>query len=184
MNFSRLITKSNIQIFIGFCVAVAIFSMGLRVNDTKAQSSSSVSMPTSGSCALLVTLPVPYLSTANLGATGYNLLGQLSFTSATAGTFNGSIVNPTFQTGNSPYISSGSTLFLNNWTVAVSALTSNNGFVGGYKLTFSGTISNTATSFDFYAVPANSGKTILLQSSSVGTAQSPGIGPGSGICQI
>ncbi len=184
MKFSQLAIKNNIQLFVAFCVAVACFSIGLRVNDSKAQSSSAASMPTSGSCALLVTLPVPYLRNANLGETGYNLLGQLSFTSSTAGTFSGSIVNPTFQTGDSPYISSGSTLYLNNWTVAVSSLTSNNGFVGGYKLTFSGTIGGNAKSFDFYAVPANSGKTILLQSSSEGTAQSPGIGPGSGICQI
>ena len=41
--------------------------------------------PTSGSCAMLVTMPVPYGKT--LGTTsGYNVLAVITFTSATAGT--------------------------------------------------------------------------------------------------
>lgn len=150
-----------------------------------AQTSSSLTaMPSNGTCALLVTLPVPYLSTSTLGQTGYNLIGVLSFTNSTSGTFSGSIVNPTYTSSNSPYISAGSTLYLNNFTVSVATLTASNGFAGGYKLTFSGSIANMGqATFDFIGVPTNSGKTILLQSSSVGTAQNPGLGPASGVCQ-
>lgn len=150
-----------------------------------AQTSSSLTaMPSSGNCALLMTLPVPYLSTSTLGQTGYNLIGVLSFINATTGIFSGSIVNPTYTSNNSPYISAGSTLYLNNFTVNVSTLTASNGFVGGYKLTFAGSIANMGqATFDFIGVPTNSGKTILLQSSSPGTAQNPGIGPASGVCQ-
>ena len=166
-------------------LTMLLSSLSVFMSQASAQTgSASSAMPSSGSCALLVTLPVPYLSTATLGQTGYNLIGVLTFTNATSGSFNGSIVNPTYTTNNSPYISAGSTLYLNNFSVSVSALNATNGFVGGYKLNFSGTVPNVGNaSFEFIGVPTNSAKTILLQSSSVGTAQSPGIGPASGVCQ-
>lgn len=163
--------------------AFVIFSVALKVHNSSAQSTTG--MPSSGSCALLLTLPVPYGASANLvNETGYNLIGQVNFTSATAGTFAGRIVNPTFQQNNSPYISSGSTIDFSNWTVATAPMTTGQGFSGGYLMTLSGTVGNQQAAIELTAVPTNNGKTIMLISSGVGTPNSPGIGPASGICQL
>jgi len=185
MNKLLNLTNNNLKITAGFIIALAVFSAALKINETKAQATNVATMPTSGTCALLITLPIPYLSTSNLGFTGYNMLGQITFTSATAGTFNGTVVNPTFTTSNSPYIGANSSVNLNNIAVAVSTMTTSNGFVGGYKMTFTNTSSgNQSILFELNAVPANGGKTIMVQSSGVGTANSPGLGPGSGVCQL
>ena len=171
--FKRLLS------FTGFiCLCLGLTG---QIQMAKAQANS---MPSSGTCALLVTMPVPYLSTTALGETGYNLIGVLSFTSASTGIFNGSVVNPTYSTNSSPYISPGSTIYVKNFSVNVTTLNATNGFVGGYKLNFSGTINNTnAASFEFIGVPTNNGKTILLQASSEGSPNNSGFGPGSGVCQ-
>jgi hypothetical protein len=169
----------NTFVSIGFTYLCLALSGEIQV--ARAQNNA---MPSSGTCALLVTMPVPYLSTSALGETGYNLIGVLSFTSASTGIFNGSVVNPTFSTNSSPYISPKSTIYLRNFTVNVNTLDATNGFVGGYKLMFSGTINNTnSAAFEFIGVPTNNGKTILLQASSEGSPNKSGFGPGSGVCQ-
>lgn len=132
-----------------------------------------------------MTLPVPYGATIGQGAeTGYNIIGQIEFTSSTTGKFSGRAVNPTFHSLDSPYIAANSFVDFNEFTVAIAPMTSSNGFQGGYLFTFSGTYESNPLEFSFTGVPANSGKTIMLVSSSVSTADSPGVGPGSGLCQV
>ena len=124
---------------------------------------------------MLLTMPVPYGWTSlNNTETGYNVLGVLSFTSATAATFNGSIINPRYRSDNSPIINSADTIYFRNTPVTIEAMNATTGFVGGYKLTFA--YSN-SFSFNVNAIPANNSKTILMQSSG-------GIEPASGVCQL
>ena len=168
--------RLNPKIILAFVVAVAAFTFALRINDTRAQSSTSNGMPTSGSCAMLLTMPVPYglTSVDSYAETGYNVLGKLTFTSASEAIFNGSVVNPTYGTTYSPRIHEEDTIYLRNTPVAIQAMTSVNGFEGGYKLVFS--VSNSIR-FNVNAIPANNSKTILLQSSG-------GLEPASGVCQL
>jgi hypothetical protein len=169
---------------IGFCITVVIFYSILKLTNVNAQSAAEApSMPSSGSCALLVTLPVPH-GAATLADTGYNFMGRISFTSASSGKFNGSGTNPTYHTSDSPFLAAGSTRYFNDWDVVITPMTSANGFVGGYKLVFSGLFEGQQTSFEFNGVPANGGKTIMIQSATEGTAQNPSFGPGSGVCQV
>lgn len=143
-------------------------------------------MPTSGSCAFMMTLPVPYGATVTSfgGLTGYNLLGRMTFTSATTGSFSGRIVNPTFQTNNSPYISAGGIIDLESFPMSIEPLSAGNGFTGGYKMTATGRVGGNAVFLEWTAVPNNNGKSILMVSSGVGTASDPRLGPGSGVCQF
>lgn len=169
---------------VGFFVAVAFFYAVLKLNEVNAQSTAEVpTMPSSGSCAMLVTLPVPH-GAATLPDTGYNFLGRISFTSASTGKFNGSGTNPTYHTSDSPFLAAGSTRYFVDWDVTITPLTQRTGFVGGYKLVFSGLFEGVQTSFEFNGVPANGGKTIMLQAAKEGTAQNPSMGPGSGVCQV
>ena len=184
--------KQIAVLFLGVFISVYALVFNSKTN---AQSTSSASIPSSGSCALLLTLPVPYgFNVANntrgsgeQGAyqTGYNLIGQINFTSSTAGTFSGRIINPTFNIANSPYIdSNGGVVDLNGFTVSITPMTSNSGFSGGYTLVFTGTMGGSPLIFDLVGVPSNSGKTIVLVSSHPGTRNDPGIGPGQGVCQV
>jgi hypothetical protein len=168
--------RFNPKIILAFVVAVAAFTLALRINDTRAQTSSSSGMPTSGSCAMLLTLPVPYglTSVDSYAETGYNILGKLTFVSASEAKFNGSVVNPTYKSSGSPVINEEDTIYLRDTPVAIQAMTSTNGFEGGYKLVFS--VSNLIR-FNVNAIPANNSKTILLQSSG-------GLEPASGVCQL
>lgn len=188
MNAVNLNSKKIKQILLLF-IATFIGVLSIAFNVKSNAQSTSASIPSSGTCALLLTLPVPYgfNVSGNQGSyqTGYNLVGQINFTSSTAGTFAGRIINPTFNTGNSPYIdASGGTVDLNGFTVAITTMSSNSGFTGGYTLTFSGTAGGSPLVFDLVGVPSNSGKTIVLVSSHAGTINNPGIGPGQGVCQV
>jgi len=143
------------------------------------------SMPSSGSCAFLMTLPVPYgASVSVMGETGYNIIGKFNFNSATSGTFSGRIVNPIFQTNNSPYILSKNIIDLNNFAVTITAMTSANGFVGGYKMTAKGPVNGTTIELEFTGVPNGNGKSILMISTGAGTPNDANLGPGSGVCQF
>lgn len=142
------------------------------------------SMPNSGSCAFLLTLPVPYGSNLVNTPTGYNFIGRLTFTSATTGSFSGRGVNPTYQLTDSPYISSQSIMDFENLPVNIEALNSSNGFTGGYKIAISGRVNGRNVYLEFTGVPSNNGKSILLISSGIGTPSNPGIGPGSAVCQF
>ena len=184
--------KRVITLFLSTLVAVG----GVAYNvQSKAQTTTS-SIPTSGTCALLMTLPIPYgfnvaanTDSNNVrGAfqTGYNLIGQITFTSATSGKFSGRIVNPTFNSGNSPYIANDGvgTIDLNDFNVVISPMNSTNGFSGGYLFSFSGTLQGNSIGMTFTGVSANSGKTIMLVSTGSGQLSNPGVGPGSGLCQV
>ena len=59
-------------------------------------------------------------------------------------------------------------------------MTSTNGFVGGYTFNFSGSQGG----FQLVGVPSNGGNTIVFISAGIGTSNDPGIGPGTGICQV
>lgn len=150
------------------------------VNSCFAQST----MPTSGSCALLLTLPVPFGSNLVNNPTGYNFIGRLTFNSATTGSLSGRVVNPTYQLTDSPYISSQSIMDFENLPVNIEALNSSNGFTGGYKISINGRVNGRNIYLEFTGVPSNNGKSILLISSGVGTPSNPGVGPGSGVCQF
>lgn len=169
--------KIDAKIALAFVLAVGAFTLALRINETKAETSTSSGMPTSGSCALLLTMPVPYglLDVDSYQETGYNILGKLTFKSASEATFNGSVVNPTYRTMGSPTIHEEDTIYLRNTAVVIQAMTSSDGFEGGYKLTFTHGIGK---SFKLNAIPTNNTKTILLQSSS------GGLEPASGVCQL
>jgi hypothetical protein len=143
------------------------------------------SMPSSGSCAFLMTLPVPYgASVTVVGETGYNIIGKFNFNSATSGTFSGRIVNPIFQTNNSPYILSKNIIDLNNFAVTISAMTPPNGFTGGYKIIAKGPVNGATIEIEFTAVPNGNGKSILMISTGAGTPNDAKLGPGSGVCQF
>jgi hypothetical protein len=102
------------------------------------------------------------------------LLGKLTFSSATSATFNGVVVNPRYQTNNSPQVTDADNFKLINTPVTIQAMTSANGFEGGYKLTFA---VNSSNNFYINAVPANNSKTILMQTNG-------GLEPASGVCQL
>lgn len=141
-------------------------------------------MPTSGSCALMLTLPVPYGASTSLGETGFNFIGNLKFTSATTGTLSGRGVNPTYQKNNSPYILAENIMDFENAPVTIEAMNSSTGFTGGYKITVNGRWNNRSLFMELSAMPSNNGKSLLLISSGAGTPDSPGVGPASGVCQF
>ncbi len=164
-----------------FSIVFSLFWM------TRSVASSSSSLPTSGSCAFLMTSAIPY--GANIGGggyqTGYNGIGLITFSSATSGTLSLRIINPTFHTNDSPFIdTNGGIVDLNNFQMTITPMTANTGFVGGYTFTFTGTRNGTPLSFEFTGVPSNSGKTIVFVSTTTGTALNPSTGPASGVCQV
>ena len=141
-------------------------------------------LPTKGSCGFLITQPVPLgANVTNLGETLYNLMGVINFTSATTGTLSGYGADVIYQTIDSPKM--GTPTYMNNATVTIAQMTSNNGFVGGYILSVSGTgVKNgvsKAISFVLNAVPISGGNALLLQ---LAGAPGTGPGPGSGTCEF
>jgi hypothetical protein len=182
-------SKANIKnLALVFLVTLAL-SLVVMYNKQGIAQSSPSSIPSSGSCALLMTLPVPYgFNVANNQGkyqTGYNLIGKIIFNGSSSGSFSGQIINPTFNTNNSPYIESvGGVANLQNFSLTISPMTNSNGFEGGFIFAFSGNYNGSALAFRLVGVPSNSGNTIVMVSEDVGTANNPGIGPGSGVCQV
>lgn len=142
-------------------------------------------MPSSGSCAFLMTLPVPYgASVTSFGETGYNMIGKITIINATTGVFSGRIVNPVFQTNSSPYILAKNIIDIENFAVSIMEMSPGNGFTGGYKMTASGRINGAPVDIEWTAVPNTNGKSILMISSGTGTPNDPKLGPASGVCQF
>jgi len=140
------------------------------------------SLPSVGTCAFLISLPVPYglVDVSKYGATGYNFMGTLTFTSATSGQLSGIFENAVYKTNDSPGF--GPSALIKDAAVSIAAMTDLNGFAGGSKLMVSGTATMSGTRQQFTmvmnAVATNNGNTIMLQFS--GTTP----GPGSGVCQF
>jgi hypothetical protein len=192
------LNKIWLKNFLSIAVGAVLISAGMKIIDTKAQSSNNTNaMPTSGNCGFMINLPLPYgidVSTNN-GAThgngtfvtGGSIFGTITFTSATAGTFSGSIVNPTFVSNDSPAIYASDNIYFNNGDVTITPMTAANGFVGGYRVSFSGRINGGPNigGWEANVIPTNSGKTLLIQLAN-SNANDPraSVGPGSGICQL
>jgi len=180
-------TKNLVILFVATFLLVSFF-----VYNKKSQAQSAPSLiPSSGSCALLMTLPIPYgFNVANntnrnnvtgVYQTGFNFIGKINFNSSSAGTFSGQGINQTYNSINSPFIDTNNgVMYLNDWTVAIAPMTSANGFVGGYTFTFSGSQGG----FKLVGVPSNGGNTIVFISAGIGTSNNPGVGPGTGVCQV
>lgn len=151
------------------------------------------SMPSSGTCAFLITQPVPLgITNYPFTGTGYNLMGTLTFANATSGVASLVVVNVTYRNSDGPvYEHSG---VINNAPFTISPMTNSNGFPGGFvlKVTQSATTSafksttpiTPMTGIGLYAniVPVNDGKSILMQFSATKAGEGPG--PGSGVCQF
>ena len=129
--------KRVVSLFLITLIAVG----GVAYNVKSTAQTAASSIPTSGTCALLMTLPIPYgfnVAANTTGGvtgvyqTGYNLIGQVTFTSATSGKFSGRIVNPTFNSANSPYIANDGVgvIDLNDFNVVISPMSNSNGFSG------------------------------------------------------
>jgi hypothetical protein len=175
------IAKLAALFLVTFSIVFSLFWM------TRSVASSSASLPTSGSCAMLLTLPIPYGVSIGPGGyqTGYNIIGVMTFTSATSATVSLRIVNPRFQSSDSPYIDQNTySVDLQNLPVTISPMTANTGFLGGYIFTASGTLNGNRVGFVMVGVPSNNGKTIMFVSTTPGTSGSPGLGPFSGVCQV
>jgi hypothetical protein len=178
---SNYINRNVLTLFVATFIAVG----GVVYNTMTIAQSTTSPIPSSGTCAVLMTLPVPLGVTIGQGiTTGYNVIGQIKFSSSTTGKFSGRVVNPTFNTQDSPYITANSHVDLHDLSVTITAMTSNNGFEGGYLFNFSGTASGNNVGFSFVGVPANNGKTIMFTSTGEGTVNDPGLGPASGLCQV
>ena len=146
-------------------------------------------MPSSGTCAFLITQPVPFgISNFPYRGTGYNFMGTLSFSNSTSGFLNGVFVNVTYTSQNSPQYEHSA--ILKKVPFKITPMTDLNGFSGGYIIEGSGgtgykTISpNVPLEVGIYAniIPVNDGKSILMQLSAPSSASGPG--PGSGVCQF
>lgn len=142
-------------------------------------------MPTSGTCAFLVTFPVPYglANVTSYAETGYNIMGTITFTSATTATVSAIAENAIYKTDGSPVL--GPQVTLKNAPATIAPMTDANGFAGGSKITTDitgkkGSQSITATVV-WNAVATNGGKTILLQGSRLTNGSGD---PFSGVCQF
>ncbi len=167
--------RKIIQIYFYIWSAFAIISPAHAIS----------TMPTSGTCAFLVTFPVPYglANVTSYGETGYNLMGTITFTSATTATFNLVAENAIYKTNGSPVL--GPSVTVKNAPATIAPMTDANGFLGGSKITIAITAKKeTQTMTDtviWNAVATNAGKTILLQ----GSRLTNGLGePASGVCQF
>jgi hypothetical protein len=150
-------------------------------------------MPSSGTCAFLITQPVPLvIKNYPFKGTGYNFMGTLNFTNASSGIMNLVVVNVTYNNQDSPQYEH--SVVANNVPFTVSQMTTSNGFLGGFVLkaiqspastAFKTTTPTTAINgIGLYAnvVPVNEGKSILMQLSATKAGEGPG--PGSGVCQF
>jgi hypothetical protein len=140
-------------------------------------------MPTTGSCAFLITLPVPYglVDVTSYAETGYNFMGIINFTSSSSGILSGTVENAIYKTNDSPDF--GPPVYVKDAVVSISPMTDSNGFIGGSKIIVNGIRKKAGTApkqvqFILNAVATNGVNTILLQTS--GTTP----GPGSGVCQF
>ena len=140
-------------------------------------------MPTTGSCAFLITLPVPYglVDVTSYAETGYNFMGVINFTSSTSGSLSGTVENAIYKTNDGPGF--GPPVYVKDAVVSISPMNDSNGFIGGSKLTVNGIgkkvgYSPKQVQFILNAVATNGGNTLLLQ------VTGTNIGPGSGVCQF
>jgi len=123
--------------------------------------------PSSGSCAMLVTIPVPYGE--NLPASSpYNILAVITFTSATAGTIDYYANRVTYDTGG---VTEAAAETGSGVAVAIASLASP-APSAARSLTFTPTASSPIVA---NAIAVNGGNTILVQ----GQNQ-----PFSGVCQF
>lgn len=147
-------------------------------------------IPTTGTCALILNLPIPYgfdvasNTTKNnvrgVYETGYNFIGLIQFIGNNSMKLSGRVINPTFRSSDGPYIANGSSIDINDLPGTVTQLSKSNGFDGGYKFTFSGSAPNAGQiGLVMTAVVTNGGKSIMLVNS-----EGSGMGPGSGVCQF
>jgi len=150
-------------------------------------------MPSSGSCAFLITQPVPLgITNFPFKGTGYNFMGTLTFNNASSGMMDLIVVNVTYNNQDSPYYEHSG--ILNNAPFTITPMTASNGFSGGYllKVTQGSTTTSSITStppttpskIELFAniVPVNDGKSILMQLTA--TKVGGGTAPGSGVCQF
>ncbi len=116
---------------------------------------SAFAFPTTGTCAMLVTQPVPYGASLP-HSSGYNILATLTFTSAAAGTVN-------YFSARATYATTGTTVGTpetGSWPFTIAA-----GPIGGSKtFSFTDTVYGTTVTANMYAV--NGDKTVLVQGSS------------------
>lgn len=146
-------------------------------------------MPSSGTCAFLITQPVPFgITSFPFKGTGYNVMGTLSFNNSTSGIMNGVFVNVTYTNQDGPTYEHSA--ILKNVPFKITSMTDANGFSGGFILEGEGgsgykTIApNIPITVGIFAnvVPVNDGKSILMQLSARSAGSGPG--PGSGVCQF
>ena len=126
-------------------------------------------MPTSGSCAMLVTQPVPVGVTAPFNDSGYNILAVLTFISATAGTIDYYETRVDYTAGGVAMNASASE------TGVAFAIAPLGGTAPAAARSFTFTPSGGGGSLVANAIAVNGGNTILIQGSSV---------PFSGVCQF
>ena len=150
-------------------------------------------IPSSGTCAFLITQPVPLgITNFPFKGTGYNFMGTLTFNNASSGMMDLIVVNVTYNTQDSPYYEHSG--ILNNAPFTITPMSAANGFSGGFLLKVTQGSSTTAfktttpttplTNIELFAniVPVNEGKSILMQLTA--TKVSGGTAPGSGVCQF
>jgi hypothetical protein len=128
--------------------------------------------PTSGSCAMLVTQPVPYgvpIVNGTPVTSGYNILAVITFTSATAATITFRITQLDYKT--TGYTTNATHPSDTNLAVTLTAMTAPS---EGRTLSFTttGTYASTITA---NAVAVNGGNTVLIQGENT---------PFSGVCQF
>lgn len=125
--------------------------------------------PTTGSCAMLITQPVPYGATVPFTST-YNIIAVFTFTGTTTGTADYNGVRATYGVGGftiAPKVAGDNGLAI---PVTIAPIT---GFPSARTLTFTPTGSPTPVTAS--AISVNGGSTLLIQGSSE---------PFSGVCQF
>ena len=117
---------------------------------------SAFAFPTTGTCAMLVTQPVPYGASLP-HSTGYNILATLTFTSATGGTVSYVSRRATYTTTG---VSVGTTY---SGTFPFTIATGPAALVGSKTFSFFDDVNGPTVSANMYAV--NGDRTILVQGS-------------------
>ncbi len=115
---------------------------------------SAFAFPATGTCAMLVTKPVPYGATIP-HSTGYNILATLTFTSATTGTVSYVSVMANYTTGGVSASPDSTGSFPFTITAGPAAL------AGSKTFSFTDTVNASTVTANMYAV--NGDKTILVQ---------------------
>lgn len=135
---------------------------------SSASQSIAATMPTSGTCGMLVTFSVPFGPNAPVDAM-LNMLGTMTFTSANAGTLEYAVNTIAYNTGINPN-GFGNNVITSKAPVTASFTISAGTLSGASKLTITGT----STTFEVY--PVNGGQTLLVQGKGDNRAQ--------GVCQF